>query len=224
MVLEQKGTSLVIVADDDDHEDDECRQPLLQSSSINNDENERRRRTDARITGLDKQFASLFASTVQSHADYSSISNENALFLAPVNVEAIDEEKERMERERRIAESRIENPQYTFGDLPEHILVDIFNYLNPYQSFSGAFRIRRLDTYGSTNHNTVRGVNEQQRYRKMRREKREVKRGDVKQKNDLGLVCRHWRQAACHDALWKSQAVYLHKQLCQGEAREERCF
>ncbi len=45
-----------------------------------------------------------------------------------------------------------------------------------------------------------------------RQQRVEDRSADVKQKNDLGLVCRHWRQAACHDRLWKRQALRLEAQ------------
>jgi hypothetical protein len=102
--------------------------------------------------------------------------------------------------------TRIENPQYTVAELPEHVLIDIFMFLNPYQTYSGKFRIRRLDVFNDHTKNA--------QMRNDKRQDRQIKKEDLVQKNNLGLVCRNWRAAACDDVLWRAQAVYLHKQLC----------
>jgi hypothetical protein len=99
--------------------------------------------------------------------------------------------------------------KYKFGELPEHVLVEIFNYLNPYQTYDSQIRIRVL----STDHNIW--VNTKQN------EKRKIKKEDIQQKNNLALVCKNWRIAANNDLLWKSQAILLHKQLCTKIKRSE---
>ena len=104
--------------------------------------------------------------------------------LCRLSVVPTSSENERIrEREERIVESRVDT-QFRYGDLPVEILVNIFKFLDSSPAFCEG-------DDGSAIESNNRNNNEET--------KRVIARDDLKRKNELGQVCRRWRQAACKD-------------------------
>jgi hypothetical protein len=78
--------------------------------------------------------------------------------------------------------------QYMWDTLPEHVLIEMFMFLNPFQQPSTTI-------YSSTR---IHDSTEQQH---------------LTQLNHLGLVCKQWRRAANSDDMWEYQTIHLHRKL-----------